>query len=1429
MTLARTRTSLNRGYRKCFVSPYCVVDQSQLMRPSQQISMLVVDDRMANVVALQAALQSVECTLVTASSGPDALECVLAQDFAVILLDVAMPGMDGFETAKLIRSRERSRSTPIIFLTAYDPAGAGIQEGYRLGAIDYIYKPFDPDVLRSKVGGFVELYRRTAALQSRTAELTGTTSELEHRTAALALTATRLERSEEHFRALIENASDLILIVDQNAIVGYASPSAKRILGYSCERLVGTSLSTLFHPDDQAGVQMDLALLVNTGRASSPTGRRWQHADGSYRTLEATMTNLLSTPSVAGVVLNARDVTERNRAEDEVQVLNADIERARVAADLRHQALHDGLTGLPNRVLLYEELEGVIHTPRQGQCALLLLNLDRFKEVNDTLGHLVGDNLLQQVGQRLREAVQPDDLVARLGGDEFAILLRGSDAARAAQVAERLVTAFENPFMLESQPIVVNASVGVALAGQHGQDADTLLRHVDAAMYQAKHGAMSVAVYNPADDQHRPDRLALLGELRLAVQRDELLLHYQPEVDLRDGTLVAVEALVRWQHPQQGFLPPSGFIPLAEVSGLIHPLSLWVLENALRQQQKWRAIGFDVPVAVNLSRRMLHDPQLSDTVAQLLSAYEVPPAGLKLELTESSLMLDPLRAGANLKRLRSLGVRMSIDDFGTGYSSLAWLKDLSVDELKIDQAFIQAMATDPSARAIVRAIIDLADALKLRVVAEGVEDRATWDLLVALGCDVIQGYFLSPPLAADELQGWVDQVESSWVEIAARPAAKDPLQDRIRRRGARLTAEEEFVARHEAEAALRVSEARSRLALRAARMGTWDLDAVSNLLTWSPETEALHGVAPGTFDGTFASFQRTVDPDDWCALATEIHDAMAERRESTATFRTVWPDGSRHYIESKSQPQYAVDGALLSVTGTSIDVSERTIAEQALRASEERFRKQYKGFPLPTFSWLQDGDDFVLQDVNDAAKAVDDGGIADWIGRRASQRYADHPEFLTYLRECVTQQHTVRRETRFHFPRRGVERDVVVTYVFVPPRTAMVHVEDVTEAKQAEQHRETLAQSEKLRALGQMASGIAHDLNQSLMLVSGYGHLARRALLQNPPQLAEADGLMATATQAAMDGGETVKRLLLFARAAPDHDSQVLDLAMLVRDAALLTAPRWRDAAQVEGRPIDLLVATEGHPMVRGSPAQLRDLMTNVIFNAVDALPLGGTIHLRVTADDLVGVIEISDSGVGMSAEVQERVFEPFFTTKGERGTGLGLAMVFGIVEQHGGKIEVRSAPGQGTTFHIRLPIVDTVPEPEPLENLASRLDPLRVLRVLVVDDEPMMTKAVARMLRPAGHLVSLAGSGEEALQKLTEQTFDVVVSDMGMGAGMNGWDLADAVKRSWPGVRFVLATGWGAAIDPAEARARGVDGVLSKPYHPDDLVQALAERHPSA
>jgi len=431
----------------------------------------------------------------------------------------------------------------------------------------------------------------------------------------------------------------------------------------------------------------------------------------------------------------------------------------RANAQLETLATTDTLTGLPNRALLHACLDAAVAQSQRtaAPLALLLLDLDRFKEVNDTLGHHIGDGLLSAVAQRLADVVRREDTVARLGGDEFAVVLPAADVDGAGMVARTICAAIETPFDIEDQALSVGVSVGVAAFPEHGGDAATLLRHADVAMYAAKQGGLGPTVYDPTHDGHDATRLGLVGDLRQAIAAGAFTLHYQPKVALDSGRVCGVEALVRWPHPEHGLIPPDRFIPLAEQTGLIVPLTAWVLDEALRQGAAWAASGLEVAMAVNLSLRNLRDPQLCATVAAALARHAVSPGRLCLELTESVVMADVEGTQAVLERLAASGVRLAIDDFGTGYSSLAYLSRLPVDELKIDRSFVQRMAGTPQDQTIVASTIGLGHSLGLSIVTEGVEDAQTWALLGQMGSDEAQGYYLARPLPAPEAEVWLRQ------------------------------------------------------------------------------------------------------------------------------------------------------------------------------------------------------------------------------------------------------------------------------------------------------------------------------------------------------------------------------------------------------------------------------------------------------------------------------------------------------------------------------------------------------------------------------------------------------------------------------------------------------------------------------------------------
>ncbi len=424
-----------------------------------------------------------------------------------------------------------------------------------------------------------------------------------------------------------------------------------------------------------------------------------------------------------------------------------------IALEREREAMTDALTGLPNRTLLAERTAEALEDG--AQVALLLFDLDRFKEVNDTLGHHVGDQLLQVVGTRLTAAVRPGDTVARLGGDEFAVLLPETDARHAEDTARRLLEEVAAPIRLEGLLVDVGASVGVAVAPEHGCSLDELLQHADVAMYLAKETGGGVEQYDAGRDRNSTARLVMLGELRRALAGGELEVHYQPKADLRTAHVDSVEALVRWRHPERGLVPPDAFIPLAESSGLIEQVTAYVLEATLRQLAVWRSQGLILSAAVNVSVRDLSGGALVQDVSASLARHAIPASCLQLEVTEGSLFADSHRAAATLRQLDVLGVTLSLDDFGTGYSSLGHLRRLPVQEIKIDRSFVQRMGSDARDRAIVRSVVDLASGLGMRVVAEGVEDAATWDALRDMGCDAAQGWYLSRAEPAAVLTPWL--------------------------------------------------------------------------------------------------------------------------------------------------------------------------------------------------------------------------------------------------------------------------------------------------------------------------------------------------------------------------------------------------------------------------------------------------------------------------------------------------------------------------------------------------------------------------------------------------------------------------------------------------------------------------------------------------
>lgn len=560
------------------------------------------------------------------------------------------------------------------------------------------------------------------------------------------------------FAALVRRSSDLVSIVTPDSVVQYQSPSIERVLGWSPDEVVGSRFTRLIHPADLPRWRAALAEAAGP-RGSASLEWRVRHRDGSWRHLETTVSNLLDEPGVVGIVLNARDVTERKALEHQ----------------LRHNAFHDPLTGLANRALFRDRLEHALSVSDRHRrtVAVLFLDLDDFKAVNDGRGHGTGDDLLVAFAARLRHAVRASDTIARMGGDEFAILLEyGDSEAEAVRAAERVLDALRTPFALGRGEVATQASIGIA-TGIGAEDAEDLMRNADVAMYVAKTtGKGRYEVFRPEMHSSVVERLRLEADLRSAIDREELTVHYQPIVDLDTGQAVAVEALARWSHPERGDVPPSVFIPVAETTGLIGRLGVWLLRRACADASPWRTTdGAPVALSVNLSVRQLTEEGLVAEVRDALEATSFDPDRLTLEITESVLLdyADPVIE--RLQALKGLGVRLAIDDFGTGYSSLGYLQRLPVDELKIDRSFVTGLPSDPEHAAIVRTILSLAEQFHLRTVAEGVEAPEELDELRAMGCTRAQGFHMARPMPASEVAAALTAVTTTRPTEAARSSS----------------------------------------------------------------------------------------------------------------------------------------------------------------------------------------------------------------------------------------------------------------------------------------------------------------------------------------------------------------------------------------------------------------------------------------------------------------------------------------------------------------------------------------------------------------------------------------------------------------------------------------------------------------------------------
>lgn len=711
------------------------------MIKQHRCKILVVDDKAENLYAMESLLQECDAEVFLANSGNEALALTLHHEFALILLDVQMPEMDGYETAMLIREDEDTRQTPIIFMTALSINSEYVFQGYESGAVDYLIKPVDSDILLSKVKVFLalDLYQHQ-------------------------LTALKLQ-----YQLLLNCAGEGIIGIQPSGHIQFANAAAQQTLGYSEQELRGRHLHDLLYADRQQTIpsweQSPVYMAYQTGQLYRVDDALFWRRDRQAIPVEYTSTPLKDQAGrFSGGVILFQDITQRKNTE----------------LKLLQLAQYDPLTGLANRSLFQDFLDIAIARARRrkGYMAILLLDLDHFKDINDTLGHDTGDRLLQSVAQRIQysvggESEEPtesearliksvaqrlknnlrrSDLVARLGGDEFAIVLDEiAQPQDAAVVAQKILRSLSPPHQLDRYEVFISPSIGIATYPECGDDAKALVKAADTALYQAKaQGRNNYQFYAP--DMHRAavERMRLEHDLRVAIGTEQLFLHYQPQVELPGERIIGIETLLRWRHPELGMISPKKFIPVAERIGVIYEIGDWIIDTACQQFQCWSQNGLldaEVSLAVNISSRQLLRGAFAENLQATLTKNAMAANRLTLELTENALRDEQEATCAVLLELQAMGVRIALDNFGTGYSSFNQLQSLPIDSLKVAQPFVSRIGEDVKNDAVVKTIISMAHSLEFKLVAEGVETAEQATFLQAHGCNNVQGFFITPPLS----------------------------------------------------------------------------------------------------------------------------------------------------------------------------------------------------------------------------------------------------------------------------------------------------------------------------------------------------------------------------------------------------------------------------------------------------------------------------------------------------------------------------------------------------------------------------------------------------------------------------------------------------------------------------------------------------------
>lgn len=1037
--------------------------------------------------------------------------------------------------------------------------------------------------------------------------------------------SSKLDESEERFHSLLETAP-LAFIIHQEEEIVYSNPAAEDVLGTP---LIGKNILDLVHPESRELFAEQIGLL-NKGEKTEFLQYKMVSFIGKEIMVEGTGQRITLNGQPA-ILSFGRDITRQVELEKVVD----------------HLAFHDYLTGLPNRFMLKKQLSAKILKAKEknSKLALLFIDLDRFKLINDTLNHSAGDFLLKEVANRIKRLVRKSDYVFRQGGDEFIIILSDADSQAASMVAQRIVDSLSKPFVIDQEEIYTSPSIGISIYPEDGQLADLIIKNADIAMYQAKRaGKNNYQFYSSHHLEEVLSPLKIEMDLRKGLERNEFVLHYQPKVNLYTGKIVGLEALIRWNHPEFGMLPPNTFIPIAEETGLIIPIGNWALYEACSQNMRWHQQGIKTVVSVNLSGRQFTQSEMVQTIAEVLHHTRLKPQFLEIEITES-MTIDIEHAIPTLEELKYLGVKISIDDFGTGFSSLNYLKKLPVDTLKIDKSFVRELYKNPHDETIVKTIVSMAHNLNLNVVAEGIETNQQLVFLQQHLCNYGQGYFFSKPQSASEIEANFQEIEQIVEKCGISPAENEIVWN-----------EELFrLARKELEDTIRLQQGITK------------------------KVKKINGHFIHTLCDGELLYRLGLTPDQ--IIGKKVQEFYPENMAAKIVehYQKAWNDGEQvtyeneingiHYLATLRPIKRG--GEVVEIIGSYTDITDRIMAWEALKESESKYR-------------------LIAENMNDLIGILDSNGNLLFASPSVEHVLGYHPEYYKNnnpfenihpedidsvsrkFAEMIQTKQTTQGEFRY-LHRNG--NWVLIEVNWTPVNGNNNEVEhivavarDITEKRRAE---EQLRKTEKLTIVGQLAAGVAHEIRNPLTTVKGFIQLFK----QNNEKLESLDIILSEVNRIE----HIINEFLSFAKTPPFKVKTVEMTALLVEVKQLVES-------KVPSKGVNLLFEWEENLLpVKCDPFQIIQVLVHLITNSIDASLKGGIIKIKVSSEDSNLLISVMDNGIGIPDERLQKLGEPFYSNK-EKGTGLGLMLCSRIIKEHNGTITFKSKVNQGTTVEIRLP-----------------------------------------------------------------------------------------------------------------------------------------------